>query len=83
MQLYPQYVKVITLTILSLLGFGMAYPDNNQVITNTSLRYNSGEKAQALPQNNQLLEIERLNQEAIKESRQGQSKEALQRLQQA
>lgn len=83
MQPNLRYVSLITLTILSLLGFGMVYPDNNQVGTNTRLRYNSGEKAQALPQNNQLLEIERLNEEAIKESRQGQSQEALQRLQQA
>ncbi|MBC1218940.1 CHAT domain-containing protein [Nostoc sp. UCD121] len=77
------YVNVITLTLLSLLSLGMAYPDNKQVSINTRLRYNSGEKAQALPKNNQLSEIERLNEEAIKESRQGQSKEALQRLQQA
>ncbi|MEJ6484164.1 CHAT domain-containing protein [Nostoc punctiforme UO1] len=83
MQPNLQYVSLITLTLLSLLGFGMAYPDNNQVSTNTRLKYNFGEKAQALPQNNQLLEIERLNEEAIKESRQGQSEEALQRLQQA
>ncbi|MEA5600622.1 CHAT domain-containing protein [Nostoc sp. UHCC 0252] len=77
------YVNVITLTLLSLLGLGMTYPDNKQVSSNTRLRYNSGEKAQALPKNNQLSEIERLNEEAIKESRQGQSKEALQRLQTA
>ena len=78
-----QYVSVVTLTLLSLLGFGMAYPENNQVSTNAKLRYDFGEKAQALPKNNQLLEIERLNEEAIKESRQDQSKEALQRLQKA
>lgn len=83
MQPNLQYVSVVTLTLLSLLGFGMAYPDKNQVSTNARLRYNSGEKAQALPKNNQLLEIERLNEEAIKESRQGQFKEALQRLQKA
>ncbi|MEH1950928.1 MAG: tetratricopeptide repeat protein [Nostoc sp.] len=47
------------------------------------MRYESGEKAQALPKNNQLSEIARLNEEAIKESRQGQSQEALQRLQKA
>ena len=78
-----QYVSVVTLTLLSLLGFGMAYPENNQVSTNAKLRYDFGEKAQALPKNNQLSEIERLNEEAIKESRQDQSKEALQRLQKA
>ncbi|MEH2161570.1 MAG: CHAT domain-containing protein [Nostoc sp.] len=83
MQPNLQYVSLITLTLLSLLGFGMAYPDNNQVSTNTRLKYNFGEKAQALPKNNQLSEIERLNEEAIKESRQGQSREALQRLQKA
>lgn len=83
MQPNLRYVSVITLTLLSLLGFAMAYPDNNQVSTNASLRYNSGEKAQSLLKNNQLSEIERLNEEAIKESRQGQWKEALQRLQQA
>ncbi|ACC84257.1 CHAT domain-containing protein [Nostoc punctiforme] len=83
MQPNLRYVSLITLTILSLLGFGMVYPDKNQVTTNTRLKYNFGEKAQALSQNNQLLEIERLNEEAIKESRQGQSEEALQRLQQA
>jgi CHAT domain-containing protein len=42
-----------------------------------------GEKAQALPQNNQLSEIERLNEEAIKQSQQGQSPQALQRLEKA
>ncbi|MBX9253742.1 CHAT domain-containing protein [Desmonostoc muscorum CCALA 125] len=42
-----------------------------------------GEKAQALPQNNQLSEIERLNEEAIKQSQQGQSQQALQRLEKA
>ncbi|MCW5317662.1 CHAT domain-containing protein [Nostoc sp. KVJ3] len=83
MQPNLQYVSLITLTLLSLLGFGMAYPDNNQVSTNTRLKYNFGEKAQALPQNNQLSEIERLNEEAIKESRQGQPEQGLQRLQQA
>ncbi|MBN3908915.1 MAG: CHAT domain-containing protein [Nostoc sp. NMS1] len=83
MQPNLRYVSLITLTLLSLLGFGMVYPDNNQVSTNIRLKYNSGEKAQALPQNNQLLDIERLNKEAIKESRQGQSQEALQRLQKA
>ncbi|WP_443193740.1 tetratricopeptide repeat protein [Nostoc sp. UHCC 0926] len=83
MQPNRQYVSVVTLTLLSLLGFGMAYPENNQVSTNAKLRYDFGEKAQALPKNNQLSEIERLNEEAIKESRQDQSKEALQRLQKA
>ncbi|MCC5662589.1 hypothetical protein LC653_01235 [Nostoc sp. CHAB 5784] len=83
MQPNLRYVSVVTLTLLSLLGFGMVYPDNNQVSTNPRLRYNSGEKAQALPKNNQLSEIARLNEEAIKESRQGQSKEALQILQKA
>ncbi|MFS0513559.1 CHAT domain-containing protein [Nostoc sp. UIC 10607] len=83
MQPNLRYVSVVTLTLLSLLGFGMVYPDNNQVSRNASLRYNSGEKAQALPNNNQLSEIARLNEEAIKESRQGQSQEALQRLQKA
>ncbi|MEH2310970.1 MAG: CHAT domain-containing protein [Nostoc sp.] len=78
-----QYVSVVTLTLLSLLGFGMAYPENKQVSTNAKLRYDFGEKAQALPKNNQFSEIERLNEEAIKESRQEQSKEALQRLQKA
>lgn len=83
MQPNLQYVSLVTLTLLSLLGFGMAYPENNQVSTNAKLRYDFAEKAQALPKNNQLSEIERLNKEAIKESRQGQSKEALQRLQKA
>ncbi|MEH1834499.1 MAG: CHAT domain-containing protein [Nostoc sp.] len=83
MQPNLQYVSVVTLTILSLLGLGMAYPNKNQVSTNARLRYDSGEKAQALLKNNQLSEIERLNEEAIKESRLGQSKEALQRLQKA
>ncbi|MEA5621922.1 CHAT domain-containing protein [Nostoc sp. UHCC 0251] len=83
MQPNLRYVSFITLTLLSLLGFGMAYPDNKQVRTNAKLRYDSGEKAQALPKNNQLSEIAKLNEEAIKESRQGQSKEALQRLQKA
>ncbi|MCC5644187.1 CHAT domain-containing protein [Nostoc sp. CHAB 5824] len=83
MQPNLRYVSVVTLTLLSLLGFGMTYLDNNQVSTNPRLRYNSREKAQALPKNNQLSEIARLNEEAIKESRQGQSKEALQRLQKA
>ena len=83
MQPNVQYVSVVTLTLLNLLGFGMAYPENNQVSTNAKLRYDFGEKAQALPKNNQLSEIERLNLEAIKESRQDQSKEALQRLQKA
>ncbi|MCC5655990.1 hypothetical protein LC608_03115 [Nostoc sp. XA010] len=45
----------------------MTYPDNNQASTNAKLRYDSGEKAQALPKNNQLSEIARLNKEAIKE----------------
>ena len=83
MQLNLGHVSVVTLSLLSLLGFGMVYPDNNQVNTNTRLRYDSGEKAQALPKNNQLSEIARLNKEAIEESRQGQSKEALQKLQKA
>ncbi|MEH2156223.1 CHAT domain-containing protein [Nostoc sp.] len=83
MQPHLRYVSVVTLTLLSLLGFGMAYPDNNQLNTNTRLRYDSGEKAQALPKNNQLSEIESLNEEANKESRQGQLTEALQRLQKA
>lgn len=83
MQPNLRYVGVVTLTLLSLLGFGMAYPDKNQVSTNAKLRYDSGEKAQALPKDNQLSEIARLNEEAIKESRQGQSKEALQTLQKA
>ncbi|MEH2238151.1 CHAT domain-containing protein [Nostoc sp.] len=83
MQPNLRYVNVVTLTLLSLLGFGMAYPENNQVSTNAKFRYDSGEKAQALPKNNQLSEIERLNEEAIKESRQSQSQEALQRLEKA
>ncbi|MEH1977614.1 MAG: CHAT domain-containing protein [Nostoc sp.] len=83
MQPHLRYVSVVTLTLLSLLGFGMAHPDNNQVNTNTMLRYDSGEKAQALPKNNQFSEIEILNEEANKESRQGQLTEALQRLQKA
>jgi hypothetical protein len=61
-------VNVLIWTLLSLLGFGMAYLDNNQVSTNARLRYDSGEKAQALSKNNQLSEIARLNEEAIKES---------------
>ncbi|MFN6482155.1 MULTISPECIES: CHAT domain-containing protein [unclassified Nostoc] len=76
MRLNLRYVNVVALTLLSLLSFGMAYPD-------ARLRYDSGEKAQALPNNNQLSEIARLNEEAIKESRQGQSTEALQKLQKA
>jgi CHAT domain-containing protein len=83
MHLNLKYVNVVALTLLSLLGFGMAYPHNNQVSTNARLRYDSGEKAQALPKNNQLSEIARLNEKAIKESRQGQSPEALQKLQKA
>ncbi len=83
MQPNLQYVNFMTLTLLSLLGFGMTYPDNNQVTTNAKLRYGSGEKAQALPKNNQLSEIARLNEEGIRESRQGQSKQGLQRLQKA
>lgn len=83
MQPNLQYVSFMTLTLLSLLGFGMAYPDNNQVTTNAKLSDGSGEKAQALPKNNQLSEIARLNEEGIKESRQGQSKQGLQRLQKA
>ncbi|MFW9257174.1 CHAT domain-containing protein [Nostoc sp. CALU 546] len=83
MQPNLQYVSVVTLTLLSLLGFGMVYPDNNQVSKNARLRYESGEKAQALPTSNQISEIARLNEQAIKESRQGQSQEALQRLQKA
>ncbi|MGJ5631821.1 CHAT domain-containing protein [Nostoc sp. CALU 1950] len=83
MQPNLQYVSVVTLTLLSLLGFGMVYPDNNQVSQNARLRYKSGEKAQALPTSNQISEIARLNQEAIKESRQGKSQEALQRLHKA
>ncbi len=83
MQPNLRYVSVVTLTLLSLLGFGMVYPDNNQVSKNARLRYESGEKAQALPTSNQILEIARLNEEAIKESRQGKSQEALQRLQKA
>lgn len=69
MQPNLQYVSVVTLTLLSLLGFEMAYPDKNQVSTNARLRYDSGEKAQALLKNNQLSEIESLNEEAIQESR--------------
>jgi CHAT domain-containing protein len=83
MQPNLRYVNVVTLTLLSVLGFGMAYPENNQVSTNTKLRSDFREKAQALPQNNHLSEIERLNQEAIKQSQQGQSQEGLRRLQQA
>ncbi|MDF5710924.1 MAG: CHAT domain-containing protein [Nostoc sp. S4] len=87
-----RYIRVVTLTLLSLVGFGMAYPKNNQVSRNTKLpclttsrcaSTDFGEKAQALPQNNQLSEIERLNQEAIKQSQQGQSQQALQRLEKA
>ncbi len=83
MQPNLRYVNVVALTLLSLLGLGMTYPDNNQVSTNAKLRYDSGQKAQALPKNNSQLEIERLNEEAIKESRQGQYTGALQRLQKA
>ncbi|MEH2072193.1 MAG: CHAT domain-containing protein [Nostoc sp.] len=87
-----RYFSVVTLTLLSLVGFGMAYPKNNQVSRNTKLpclttsrcaSTDFGEKAQALPQNNQLSEIERLNQEAIKQSQQGESQQALQRLEKA
>ncbi|WP_375492298.1 hypothetical protein [uncultured Nostoc sp.] len=52
MQVNLKYVNTVALTLLSLLGFGMAYPDNNQVSTNARLKYKSGEKAQALPMNN-------------------------------
>ncbi|MCF2145847.1 CHAT domain-containing protein [Desmonostoc muscorum LEGE 12446] len=92
MQPNLRYVSVVTLTLLSVLGFGMVYPENHQVSTNTKLRClttsrcasrHLGEKAQALPQNNQLSEIERLNEEAIKQSQQGQSQQALQRLEKA
>ncbi|MFN6471207.1 MAG: CHAT domain-containing protein [Nostoc sp. SerVER01] len=87
-----RYVRVVTLTLLSVLGFGMAYPENNQVSTNPKLRClttsrcastHLGEKAQALPQKNQVSEIERLNEEAIKQSQQGQSQQALQTLEKA
>lgn len=50
MQPNLQYVSVITLTLLSLLGFGMAYPDNDQVSTNASLRYNSTKKSSSFTQ---------------------------------
>ncbi|MBN3896546.1 MAG: CHAT domain-containing protein [Nostoc sp. NOS(2021)] len=83
MQPNLRYVGVVTLTLLSLLSFGMAYPESNQVSTNAKFRYDSREKAQALPKNNQVSEIARLNEEAIKEFGQGQSKEALQRLEKA
>ncbi|AVH70349.1 TPR repeat-containing protein [Nostoc sp. 'Lobaria pulmonaria (5183) cyanobiont'] len=83
MQPNLRHVSVVTLSLLSLLGFGMVYPDKNQVNTNARLSYDSGKKAQALLKNNQLSEIARLNKEAIEESRQGQSKEGLQKLQQA
>ncbi|MEH1921650.1 CHAT domain-containing protein [Nostoc sp.] len=83
MQPNIKYVNVFALTLLSLLGFGMVYPDNNHVSTNARLRYKSGEKAQALPKNNQLSEVARLNEEAIKESRQGQFTQGLQKLQKA
>ncbi|MFN6529809.1 CHAT domain-containing protein [Nostoc sp. ChiSLP03a] len=83
MQPNLRYVGVVTLTLLSLLSYGMAYPENNQVSTNAKFRHGSREKAQALPKNTQLSELARLNEEAIKESRQGQSKAALQRLQKA
>ncbi|HYX14798.1 MAG TPA: hypothetical protein VE944_10595 [Nostoc sp.] len=49
MQPNLRYVGVVTLTLLSLLGFGMAYPDKNQVSTNAKLRYDSGEKARLNP----------------------------------
>jgi CHAT domain-containing protein len=77
------YVNLITLTVFSLLGFGMAYPENNHVISNAKLRYDHGEKAQALPNNNSQLEIERLNKEAMEQSKQRRFPEALQRLQKA
>ncbi len=83
MRLNLQYVSLVTLTLLSVLGFGMAYPENNQVSTNTKLPSGFGEKAQVLPQNNQLSEIQRLNEEAIKQSQQGQWQQALQRLEKA
>ncbi|MFN6516033.1 MAG: CHAT domain-containing protein [Nostoc sp. CreGUA01] len=83
MRLNLQYVSLVTLTLLSVLGFGMTYPENNQVSTNTKLPSGFGEKAQVLPQNNQLSEIQRLNEEAIKQSQQGQSQQALQKLEKA
>ncbi|WP_373528771.1 CHAT domain-containing protein [Nostoc sp.] len=83
MQPNLRYVNVVALTLLSLLGLGLTYPDNNQVSTNAKLKYDSGQKAQASSKNNSQLEIERLNEEAIKKSRQGQYTEAVQRLQKA
>jgi len=83
MQSNLRYVSLVTLTLLSVLGFGMASPENNQVSTNTKFRWHSGAKAQALPQNNQLSEIARLNQQGIKQSQQGESQQALQTLETA
>jgi len=77
------YVNVVTLTVLSLLGFGMAYPESNQVTSNAKSRYDLGEKAEASPNNNNQLEIERLNKEAIQQSRQWRFPDALQKLQKA
>ncbi|WP_392531735.1 CHAT domain-containing protein [Nostoc sp. C117] len=83
MQPNLRYVSVVTFTLLSVLGFGMASPESSQVGTNAKLQSNFADKAQVLPQNHQLSEIERLNIEAIKQSQQGQSQQALRRLQQA
>nr|WP_257209625.1 CHAT domain-containing protein [Nostoc linckia] len=83
MQPNLRYVSLVTLTLLSVLGFGMASLENNQVTTNTKFRWHSGAKAQALPQNNQLSQIARLNQQGIKQSQQGESQQALQTLETA
>ncbi|BBD69964.1 TPR repeat-containing protein [Nostoc commune NIES-4072] len=56
MQPNLRYVGVVTLTLLSLLGFGMAYADKNQVSTNAKLRYDSGEKEKLVLNQQQLLD---------------------------
>ncbi len=83
MQLNLRYANVVTLTVFSLLGFGMVYPESNQVTSTAKLRYAHGVKAQASSNNNSQLEIERLNKEAIQQSRQWRFPEALQKLQKA
>ncbi len=49
MLLNLRYVNLITLTVFSLLGFGMVYPEGKQVTSNAKLQYHYGEKAQASP----------------------------------
>ncbi|MBW4686329.1 MAG: CHAT domain-containing protein [Komarekiella atlantica HA4396-MV6] len=82
MLLNLRYVNLITLTVFSLLGFGVVYPEG-KVTSNAKFQYHYGEKAQASPNNNSQLEIEKFNKEAIEQSQQRHFTEALQRLQKA